>query len=197
MLRTISRHSSETAGGSSRTFGKSEEHNKSKPRIISKRKISTSKPKVTFKTQTWSDLASKPSATHKARTTTVTRLTSPGSNDSRLGTKRHSRFGSLFISLLAVSPMAIEFNATNQQTIEAAQKATTQPTQPTPPKKAYIRPGSGVRPSETCKTKWKRLKYEVRLKMKSRSKGNRQEREKWTQIEELELEELKVEERES
>ena len=89
--------------------------------------------------------------------------------------------------------MAIECDAADQKTIEAAQKAATQPTQP---KKAYRRSAGGMTPSEIRKTRWKRFKYEVALKMKSRSKGKRTERNKWMQMEDVELEELSSEERE-
>lgn len=95
--------------------------------------------------------------------------------------------------------MAIEYDAADQKTIEAASKNSVQPTVPAPPKKAYIRPASGVRPSEIRKTRWKRFKYEMGLKMKRGNKGKGKERRKVTEedaLEEVELAELRLEERE-
>lgn len=168
------------------------------PRVLSKRKTTTSKPKVTFKSQTWSNTTTRPRGTQKARTPTSKRASSDPT-DSTPVTKRQSRFASLFISLLAVSPMAIEYDAADQKTIEAAAKDSVQPTVPTPPKKAYIRPVSGVRPSEIRKTRWKRFKYEMGLKMKRGNRGKGKERKRAVEedaLEEVELAELRLEERE-
>jgi hypothetical protein len=101
----------------------------------------------------------------------------------------------LFISLLAVSPAAIEYDAANQQTMEAAQKASIKPTQPASSKKAYSRQVGGVRPSEIRKTRWKRFKYEMGLKMKNTGKGKAKDRGKWAQAEDVELKVLRGKER--
>jgi hypothetical protein len=101
------------------------------------------------------------------------------------------------MSLLAVSPMAIEYDAANQETMEAAQKAAVQPTQPAPPKKARTGRTSGARPSEIRKTRWKRFKYEMGLKIKSTGRAKGKDRRKWTQADDVELEEMRPEEREA
>jgi hypothetical protein len=101
------------------------------------------------------------------------------------------------MSLLAVSPIAIEYDAADQQTMEAAQKASVQPTKPAPPKKAHTRRTSGARPSEIRKTRWKRFKYEMGLKMKSTSGAKGKDRRKWTQMADVKLEEIPAEERET
>ncbi|CAO2655713.1 Nn.00g045160.m01.CDS01 [Neocucurbitaria sp. VM-36] len=197
MLRTISGRASEMAGSSSRAFGESENQCSSKPRTISKRRISSSKPKVTSKSQTWSNSTPNPRSTRRPTTATATKRALSDPTDTRPVTKRQSRFVSLlFISLLAVSPIAIDFDAADQNTIETAQKAATQHTQPMPLKKAYVRPVGGVRLSDIRKTRWKRFKYELGLKMKSRNNRKGKSRHKWTQIEDVELEELSGEERE-
>ncbi|KAJ4371257.1 hypothetical protein N0V83_004474 [Neocucurbitaria cava] len=126
-------------------------------------------------------------------TATPTKRASSDPTDPRSVTKRQSRLASLFMSLLAVSPMAVEYDAADQKTIEAAQEAVTQPT---PPKKPYIPLVIRVSPSEIRKTRWKRFKYEMGLKMKSRHNRKGKERNKWMQIEGVEMGELNGEERE-
>lgn len=177
------------AGSSSRALEESVEESKPKSRTVSKRETSHLKPKVTFESQTWSISSPR---TRKSTTATPTKRASSDPTDSRSVTKRQSRLASLFISLLAVSPMAVEYDAADQKTVEAAQKASTQPTAP---KKPYMRPVRCVRPSEIRKTRWKRFKYEVGLKMKGRHDRKGKERNKWMQIEDAELEVLNDEER--
>jgi len=110
-------------------------------------------------------------------------------------TKRESRFASLFIALLAVSPMAIEYDAADQQTVEAAQAASVSATQQESSKKPEAQPESRVKSSEIRKTRWERFKYELGLKMKITSRQKAKDRWKWTQAEDLELEVLRSEER--
>ncbi|KAI4942779.1 hypothetical protein J4E91_009698 [Alternaria rosae] len=110
-------------------------------------------------------------------------------------TKRESRLASLFIALLAVSPMAIEYDAADQQTMEAAQNASVSATQPESPKKTDDPPESRVRRSEIRKTKWNRFKYEMKLKMRITGRRKAKDRWKWTQAEDMELEVLRSEER--
>ncbi|KAH6865974.1 hypothetical protein BKA58DRAFT_230541 [Alternaria rosae] len=110
-------------------------------------------------------------------------------------TKRESRFASLFIALLAVSPMAIEYDAADQQTIEVAQNASVSATQSESPKKIDDSPESRVRRSEIRKTQWNRFKYEMKLKMRITGRRKARDRWKWTQAEDIELEVLRSEER--
>jgi hypothetical protein len=67
-------------------------------------------------------------------------------------------FSSLFISLLAVSPMAIEYDALSRGTVEATKEAPMRPT--TQGKRA----ASGA---EIRKLRWKRFRYEMGLKINS------------------------------
>jgi hypothetical protein len=89
--------------------------------------------------------------------------------------------------------MAIEYDAADQQTMEAAQMASVRPTEPTPPRKAQARRSSGVRPSEIRKTRWKRFKYELGLKMKSTCRGKGRNRREWAQVGDVELDEVQSE----
>ncbi|KAF1829138.1 hypothetical protein BDW02DRAFT_574253 [Decorospora gaudefroyi] len=167
----------------------------SKPTTLHKRKTSTSKPRVALRSQTWSNPTVYTRTILKSRATTANRRASSDPTTCRPVTKRQSRFASLFISLLAVSPMAIEYQAADQQTIEAAQKAAVQPA---PAKKAHVRHASGVRTSEIRKTRWKRFKYEMGLKMKNTaSRGKGKERRNWTRMEDVEMEDMRAEEQES
>jgi hypothetical protein len=161
---------------------------------LHKRKTSTSKPKVMFQSQTWSSPAIRHRTTFKSNPAAANKRASSDPTASRPVTKQQSRFASLFMSLLAVSPMAIEYDAANKETMDAAQKAAVQPTQPVPPKKARIGRTSGARPSEIRKTRWKRFKYEMGLKIKSTGRVKGKDRRKWTQADDVELEEMRPEE---
>lgn len=82
--------------------------------------------------------------------------------------------------------------------METAQKASTALTAPAPPKKAYVRPVGSVKPSEIRKTRWKRFKYEMGLKMKSHGNGKGKDRKKFKQMKDtndVELEEMRGEAR--
>ncbi|CAG5139752.1 uncharacterized protein ALTATR162_LOCUS560 [Alternaria atra] len=187
-LQTISR-ASEMAGTPSQTEG-SKDWRIPKQASLHKRKTSASKAGVTFKSQTWSNPTSKHRTTFKARPTTSNKRAASDTTSSVTVTKQQSRFASLFVSLLAVSPMAIEYDAADQQTMEAAQKASVKTTQPASSK---IRPAGGVRPSEIRKTRWKRFKYEMGLKMKSTGRGKAKNRRKLAQAEDVELENMRAE----
>jgi hypothetical protein len=169
----------------------------SKQAGLHKRKTSTSKPKVIFQSQTWSDPSTRYRSTFKFWPTATDKRASSDPTASRLVTKQQSRFASLFMSLLAVSPMAIEYEAADEKTMQAVQKASVQSSQPTPPTKAHTRRTSGVRPSEIRKTRWKRFKYEMGLQIKSTGRAKEKERRKWAQVEDVELEEIRFEEREA
>jgi hypothetical protein len=188
-LQPISRRASEMAGTPSQTEG-SKDRRIPKQASLHKRKISASKAGVTFKSQTWSNPTSKHRTTFKARPTTLNKRAASDTTSLVTVTKQQSRFASLFISLLAVSPMAIEYDAADQQTMEAAQKASVKTTQPASSK---IWPAGGVRPSEIRKTQWKRFKYEMGLKMKSTGRGKAKNRRKLAQAEDVELENMRAE----
>jgi hypothetical protein len=63
--------------------------------------------------------------------------------------------------------VAIDIEAADQKTIESANKASSTPLPP----KSHPQSAGGVKPSEIRKTRWKRFKYEMGLKMKSGRKG--------------------------
>lgn len=156
---------------------------------------STLEPAVALRPQTWSDQTSG----HRAPFEDVYMTPNKGKiaehSKSESVTKRESRFASLFIALLAVSPMAIEYDAADQQTMEAAQNASVSATQPESPKKTDDPPESSVRRSEIRKTRWNRFKYEMKLKMRITGRRKAKDRWKWTQAEDMELEVLRSEER--
>ena len=150
---------------------------------------------VTSRPQTWIDQTSGQSAPFDDVPITSSQGTAADPSSPKTVTKRESRFASLFIALLAVSPMAIEYDAADQQTMEAAQEASVSATQPESPKKTATPPEKGDRRSEIRKTKWRRFKYEMKLKMRITGKAKGKDRWKWTQAEDMELEVLRSEER--
>ena len=91
--------------------------------------------------------------------------------------------------------MAIEYDAADQQTMEAAQEASVSATQSESSKKSDAQPENSVKRSEIRKTRWKRLKYELGLKIRITSRRKAKDRWKWTQAEDMELEVLRSEER--
>lgn len=186
-----------TSGKPSRAATESDAQGGSKTKSNPRHKASSSKPKVTFKSQTWTNSTSKPhaSSTSKPKLNTADKRdpADTATTTSAPVTKHQSRFASLFISLLAVSPTAIEYDAADQKTIETAQQASTAPTAPAPPKKVYKRSASVVRPSEIRKTRWKRFKYEMGLKVKSHGSNRGKDRKRFAQMKDtndVELEEL-------
>jgi hypothetical protein len=94
--------------------------------------------------------------------------------------------------------MAIEYDAAGVKTLEVAQKASIQATPLALQKKAHTRRICSARPSEIRETGWKRFKYEMGLRMKSTGRGKgKDRRKKWAQVEDVELEEIRSEEREA
>ena len=150
---------------------------------------------ITLRSQTWSDEASGQSTTFDDVPMTSNNETTADPPRPEPVTKRESRFASLFIALLAVSPMAIEHDAADQQTMEAAQEASVSAPQPESFKKSEARPGNGIKSSEIRKTRWKRFKYELEMKMRITGRRKAKDRWKWTQAEDIELEVLRLEER--
>ena len=159
---------------------------------MDKRKKWSARPKAAFKSSTWRISTTRPQPSARVPTTTVRVTADP--IDTQNVTKSQSCFASLFISLLAVSPMAVEYDAADENTMQSAQKAAVQPTRPAPTKKTHTRVASGVRTADIRKTRWKRFKYEVQLKMKSKTPGGRKdkgkERGQWSQAEDVEMERL-------
>ncbi|KAF2830808.1 hypothetical protein CC86DRAFT_167573 [Ophiobolus disseminans] len=138
-----------------------------KPKSNHKRKASA-KPKVTFKSQMSGASGS------KTRTTTAAKQTTPADTNTTPVSKRHKALASLLVSFLATSSVAVDYDAADEKTIESANKASSTPLPPPPPK-AHRRSTSGVKPSEIRKTRWKRFKYEMGLKMKSGQKGKQRQ----------------------
>ncbi|KAH8725019.1 hypothetical protein GQ44DRAFT_707647 [Phaeosphaeriaceae sp. PMI808] len=139
---------------------------------------SSAKPKVTFKSQ-----GAGPPGSQKQRTKTfAAESTSQTESNSTPVGKRHKAFASLLVSFLATSSVVIDETAADEKTIQSATKGPTTAPQPLP--KAHRRSASGAKPSEIRKTRWKRFKYEMGLKMKS---GQKNKAKQSTQREEMEL----------
>lgn len=166
----------------------SKQNGAAKPKSNHKRK-SSAKPKVVFKSQ-----MSGPSGSQapKSKTTAARRASQADPNTTPVS-KRHKAFASLLVSFLATSSVAIEPDAADQKTIESANKASSTPVPPAP-KKAHTRSASVVKPSEIRKTRWKRFKYELGLKMKSGQKGK--QKEETTPLTEMELVDMQSQQRE-
>lgn len=96
------------------------------------------------------------------------------------------------MSFLATSSVTVDYDAADEKTIQSANKASLTPLPPPPPK-AHKRSTSGVKPSEIRKTRWKRFKYEMGLKMKSGQNGKEREPVEAT---EMELADMRSNERE-
>lgn len=82
----------------------------------------------------------------------------------RPATQTSSRFSSLFIALLSSSPAAIEFDAVDEVTLQAVQKSTPRSTA------ADGHEASSKRNTITVEkraTRWRRFKYELKLKFES------------------------------
>ncbi|KAF2036507.1 hypothetical protein EK21DRAFT_83471 [Setomelanomma holmii] len=111
---------------------------------------------------------------------------------SQMSGKRHKALASLLVSFLATSSVAIDMEAADEKTIDSANKASSTPSPAAPPK-AHTRSSSGVKASETRKTRLKRFKYEMGLKMKS---GPKNKPKQSGQREEMELVDMMSQERE-
>lgn len=151
-----------------------------------KRKASA-KPKVTFKSQMSGASGS------KTKTTTAAKRTSQVDTNTTPVSKRHKVLASLLVSFLATSSVAVDYDAADEKTIDSANKASSTPL-PAPPPKAHRRSTSGVKPSEIRKTRWKRFKYEMGLKMKSGQKGK--QKQPSAQATDMELADMRSTERE-
>ncbi|KAH7083088.1 hypothetical protein BKA63DRAFT_561275 [Paraphoma chrysanthemicola] len=156
-----------------------------KPKSNHKRK-SSAKPKVTFKSQMSGPSGSRP------KTTAAARRASQADPNTTPVSKRHKALASLLVSFLATSSVAIDEEAADEKTINSANKASSTPLPPPPPK-AHTRSGSGVKASEIRKTRWKRFKYEMGLKMKS---GQKHQPKQAAQRDEMELVDMMAHERE-
>jgi hypothetical protein len=133
------------------------------------------------------------SQAQKTKTSTVAKRASQvDANTTPVG-KRHKALASLLVSFLATSSVAIEPDAADEKTIQSANKASSTPLPPAPAK-AHTRSASVVKPSEIRKTRWKRFKYELGLKMKSGQKGK--QRKQSAQLNEMELVDMESQARE-
>jgi hypothetical protein len=97
------------------------------------------------------------------------------------------------VSFLATSSVAIEIDAADKKTMESANTASSTPLPPPPPK-AHTRSASGVKASEIRKTRWRRFKYEMGLKMKSGRNGKQKQQS--ARADEMELADMRSQERE-
>jgi hypothetical protein len=162
----------------SRTWGasSSQQNENAKSKSNHKRKASAQR-KVTFKSQLSSQAP-------KTRNPSTAKGTSQPNTNTTPVSKRHKALASLLVSFLATSAVAIEIDAADEKTIESANKASSTPLLPPPPK-VHTRSSGGVKPSEIRRTRWNRFKYEMGLKMKSGNKGK--QRRQSDLLEEMEL----------
>jgi pyruvate/2-oxoglutarate dehydrogenase complex dihydrolipoamide acyltransferase (E2) component len=154
------------------------------------------------KSRTWgvsssqqNDNVNKSKSNHKRKASAqrkVTGTSQPNTNTTPVS-RRHKVLASLLVSFLATSAVAIEIDAADEKTVESANKASSTPLPPPPPK-VHTRSSSGVKPSEIRRTRWNRFKYEMGLKMKSGNKGK--QRRQSDLIEEMELIDTRSQKRE-
>jgi hypothetical protein len=169
---------SKTSGASS-----SKQNITANPKVSHKRKTS-GKLKVAFKSQVSGTSGSQ---AQKSRTRTTTKKTCTNTTPV---SRRHKALASLLVSFLATSSVAIDIEAADQKTIESANKASTTPL----PSKPHPRSTGGVKPSEIRRTRWKRFRYEMGLKMKSGRNGK--QRRSSIGMDEMEMVDLLARERE-
>ncbi len=176
MLRVDTQQGADAPADASLETSTSEQQSKPKARTSSWRSIGASKPKLLSEDDR---VASDP--THAAP-----------------ATKKQGHFASLFVSMLAVSPVAIDPEATDEQTMAAAQPApTTETALPAvkPSKKKHTRHVSITKPSDIRRTRWERFMQGLGLKPKGRGKPKEKEEKKPLQAEEVALEEARAEEK--
>ncbi|KAL6712207.1 hypothetical protein ACN47E_000084 [Coniothyrium glycines] len=157
MAQLLSRRVSEMTTGAGPTSGLAAKGGRTS-KAITHRRTASFKPKVAFESQAWTASSSQPRVITKSASTIASKRASSNPTTGKPVTKGQSRFASLFISFLAVSPAAIEYEAADEATMEAAQRVATQPTKPN---EAVKRVAGGVKQSEIRKTRWKRFKYEL------------------------------------
>jgi hypothetical protein len=192
MLRTLTDRrdsgQSSTIQDKSRTWGASSSNPNAnaKPKSNHKRRASATQHRVTFKSQASSQIP-------RSKTSTTAQGTLQNNTNMTPVTKRHKVLASLLVSFLATSSVAIELDAADEKTIKSANKASSTPLPPPPPK-VHTRSASGVKPSEIRRTRWKRFKYEMGLKLKSGNKGKQPQRS--ALMEEMELVDYAAQERE-
>jgi hypothetical protein len=172
----------------SRTWGVSsskQNDNVNKSKSNHNRKASAQR-KVVFKSQPSSQAP-------KTRNPSTAKGTSQSNTNTTPVSRRHKVLASLLVSFLATSAVAIEIDAADEKTVESANKASSTPLPPPPPK-VHTRSSSGVKPSEIRRTRWNRFKYEMGLKMKSGNKGK--QRRQSDLMEEMELIDIRSQKRE-
>jgi hypothetical protein len=167
-----------TTQDKSRTWGasSSQQNENVKPKLNHKRKASAQR-KVTFKSQLSSQ-------SRRPNNSTTTKGTSQSNINTTPVTNRHKALASLLVSFLATSQVAFETDAADEKTMESANKASTTPLPPPPPK-SHKPSTSGVKPSEIRRTRWNRFKFEMGLKMKSGNKAK--QRRESLMLDEMEL----------
>ncbi|KAF2621634.1 hypothetical protein BU25DRAFT_236199 [Macroventuria anomochaeta] len=122
---------------------------------------------------------------HNASATTSKRSSQqPSATPARIS-NRQRRLASLFMALMASSPLPIE---TDAETLEAAQKASIAPkAQPNPTHKRKV---TTTRVHEVRAGRWKRFRFELSLKTRRKGKAKR-----WEEVELDDMVELRGEER--
>lgn len=116
---------------------------------------------------------------------TAKRASQQPSDPARKVSNHQRRLASLFMALMASSPIAIEADT---ETVEAAQKASIAPkAQPDTMRRRKI---STVRVQEIRATRWKRFRHELSLKTRRKGKAR-----KWEEVELDDLVQLRGEER--
>jgi hypothetical protein len=124
-------------------------------------RAASSKPKVPSRSKT-----SKQSTARVRSKTASAKRASQQAAEAEKTSNRKRRLASLFMSLLASSPMALEYNATDTATIEAAKKASIAPKVHA---KSHKRKVSMVRTVEIRPSRWKRIQYGMKLNPKGRA----------------------------
>ncbi|KAJ4364831.1 hypothetical protein N0V95_000675 [Ascochyta clinopodiicola] len=151
-------------------------------------KASTSKLASTSKsTQATTNQKSKTTSRHSRNVSAIT-PNPPSQHSPNQPTKvsnRQRRLASLFMALMASSPLPIE---TDAETLEAAQKASIAPKAPTDTK--HKRKASTIRVQEIRASRWKRFRYGIGLQSRRKDKARR-----WEEVELDDLVELRGEER--
>jgi hypothetical protein len=124
-------------------------------------RATSSKPKVSSGPKP----GKKSTARFRSKTASAKRASQQGAEAEKTSNRKR-RLASLFMSLLASSPMALEYDATDAATIEAAKKASIAPKMHA---KSHKRKVSMVRTVEIRPSRWKRVQYGMKLDPKGRA----------------------------
>jgi hypothetical protein len=136
----------------------------------------SSKPKFASKSK-----MSKPSkAKYRSKTASAKGALQQGADTENISNRKRC-LASIFIVFLASTTMALEYDATDAETIEAAKRASTAPKihlEPQPPQ-PHKRKASVIRTIELRPSRWKRFQYGMKLKPKRKAKKEGE----WTKFE--------------